>query len=332
MKLRAFWKLIFRDFFIRNSTPLPIIIYVMEDFVILINKSSGTVLRLGEDKVTAMIKERMGNRVVALELLETKDIISSLQKLAKKRLAGVLIGGGDGTAVCAAEILGPAKVPFAVLPLGTMNLLAQDLGSAATFEQTIERFDKLVHDQIDVGVVNERIFLCSAVVGFIPESAIVREELREAASIETLARFVDTIRRGMEGNIKQRLYLKSRPQDKAFPLETTSLIISNNSFVKNPNTGAQRFMRETLNDGKLAVYSASPRDIMDGLKIALSLWQGDWQDHESIMAFETSQLIVETDENKILVSLDGEPLEMEGPLHFSVTPKSLNVFRMELAQ
>ncbi len=304
----------------------------MEDFVILINKSSGTVLRLGEDKVTAMIKERMGNRVVALELLETKDIISSLQKLAKKRLAGVLIGGGDGTAVCAAEILGPAKVPFAVLPLGTMNLLAQDLGSAATFEQTIERFDKLVHDQIDVGVVNERIFLCSAVVGFIPESAIVREELREAASIETLARFVDTIRRGMEGNIKQRLYLKSRPQDKAFPLETTSLIISNNSFVKNPNTGAQRFMRETLNDGKLAVYSASPRDIMDGLKIALSLWQGDWQDHESIMAFETSQLIVETDENKILVSLDGEPLEMEGPLHFSVTPKSLNVFRMELAQ
>ncbi len=303
----------------------------MDKFVILINKHSGTVMRLGEDRVTAMITERLGDRMVSLELLETKDIQTTLKKLAAEKPAGVLIGGGDGTAVCAAEILGPAKVPFAVLPLGTMNLLAQDLGSAATFEQTIERFDKLVHDDIDVGLCNGRMFLCSAVIGFVPESAVVREELREAATIETMAKFIDTVRRGLGGEIRNKLYLKRREEEEAHAIDTTSLIISNNAFVKTPATGAERFLRENLSAGQLAVYSAAPKDIMDGLKIALAMWQGDWQEQESIMSFQTPELIVDTKDAKILVSLDGEPAEMQTPLRFSVAPRSLSVMRLELA-
>ena len=303
----------------------------MDKFVILINKNSGTVLRLGEDKVTAMITERLGDRMVSLELLETKDIQTTLKKLSVEKPAGVLVGGGDGTAVCAAEILGPAKVPFAVLPLGTMNLLAQDLGSAATFEQTIERFDRLTHDDIDVGLCNGRMFLCSAVIGFVPESAVVREELREAATIETMARFIDTIRRGMGGEIRHKLYVQRGEGEPAHALETTSLIISNNAFVKTPANGAERFLRENLSAGQLAVYSAAPKDIMDGLKIALALWQGDWQEQESIMSFQTPELIVDTKDAKILVSLDGEPAEMKTPLRFSVAPRSLSIMRLELA-
>ena len=60
------------------------------------------------------------------------------------------------------------------------------------------------------------------------------------------------------------------------------------------------------------------------------MWQGDWQDHESIRSFEAAELIVETEDRKILVSLDGEPLELESPLHFTVKPRSVPVLRMEL--
>ncbi len=303
----------------------------MDKFVILINKNSGTVLRLGEEKVRALLTERLGDRMISLELLETKDIQTTLHKLAREKPRGVLVGGGDGTAVCAAEILGPAKVPFAVLPLGTMNLLAQDLGSAVTFEQTLERLETFVSDDIDVGLCNGRMFLCSAVVGFVPESAVVREELREAATIETLSRFVGTIRRGLGGEIRHKLHIKRREGEDAHVLETTSLIISNNAFVKKPSSGAERFLRETLTTGKLGVYSAAPKDIMDGLKIALALWQGDWQEQESIMSFQTPELIVDTPDRDILVSLDGEPVMMELPLKFSVLPRGLPILRMELA-
>lgn len=297
---------------------------------IIINKNSGTVLRLGQETVEKLLRDHLHERIERIDFLEGKDICPALHELKNEQDVEVLVGGGDGSAVCAAETLGPAKVPFGILPLGTMNLLAQDLGAAPTFEETIAKFDRLVRDDIDAGYVNGHIFLCSAVVGFVPEGAVAREALRENTGIVTIANFIGTIARGMGGEIKQVLSLKSRHTDKPYKIETTSLIISNNSFIQNPVDAAQRFMRESLHDGKLAVYSAAPRDMMDGLKMALSLWQGDWQDHESVRSFEVTELIVETEENKILVSLDGEPLEMQSPLHFTVKPKSVPVLRMEL--
>lgn len=297
---------------------------------ILINKNSGTVLRLGEELVEKLLRERI-EKIEGLHFLEGGDICPLLHKL-KDTDMHILVGGGDGSAVCAAETLGPAKVPFGILPLGTMNLLAQDLGSAPTFEETIARFDKLVPDTIDAGYVNDRIFLCSAVVGFVPEGAVAREALRENTGLVTLANFVGTVARGMFGEIKQTLNLKSRHGDKPFPVETTALIVANNSYVQNPQDPTQRFLRESLKDGKLAVYSAAPRDMMDGLKMALSLWQGDWQDHESVRSFETTEFIVETQEAEPLVSLDGEPLTMQSPLHFTIKPQSVPVLRMELKQ
>lgn len=302
----------------------------MQPVTIFMNRHSGTVQRLGEDRVLEMVHEAFGDRLRSAQLMDPPDIITHLKAVAANPEEGILVGGGDGTAVCAAEILGPAKVPFGILPLGTMNLLAQDLGAGPSLEETLAYVDKIVPHTIDVGMVNGHMFLCSAVIGVIPESAVVREELRENVTIESMARFLSTVRRGLGGETKQQLYLKSRTEDKPYMIETTSLIISNNSFVKSPAMGTERFLRETLQDGKLAVYSATPKDILDGLKMALSLWQGDWQEHGSIRSFEAEELIVSTEQKDILVSIDGEPRTMQTPLHFTLKPRSLPIYRMEL--
>ncbi|PZQ43302.1 MAG: hypothetical protein DI551_12380 [Micavibrio aeruginosavorus] len=299
---------------------------------VIINKNSGTVLRLGEDVVEELLRDHLKDAIDDVHFLPGADIAPYLKELAADKSEEVLVGGGDGTAVTAAEIFAPAQVPFGILPLGTMNLLAQDLGAAPTFEQTMPRLGGLKRDVIDAGLVNGKMFLCSAVVGFVPEGAVAREALRENTGLATMANFIGTIARGMGGSIKQRLRLKSRHEDKPYPIETTSLIVSNNSFIQNPSDATQRFLRGTLTDGKLAVYSAAPRDIMDGLKMALSMWQGDWQDHESIMSFEANELIVETEEDTVLVSLDGEPQEMQSPLHFTIKTRSVPVLRMELKE
>lgn len=303
----------------------------MKKFPLILNKHSGTVLSLGEQGVSDLVRLHMGNHVSDIHLVEICDLPQKIERLGQENPSGVLIGGGDGSAVCAAEVLATHKIPFGILPLGTMNLLAQDLGSAPGFEETLQRFKGLTPSVIDSGTVNGRRFLCSAVVGFVPEGAIVREELRENPSLQAMAKFISTIARGIGGTIKHRLYLKSRAEDNPFSIETTSLIISNNGFIQNPDQPTQRFFRQSLTDGKLAIYSAAPRDMMDGLKIALSMWQGDWQDHESIMSFEAAELIVEGADAEMLISLDGEPVEMKSPLCFRVEPKSIPVLRLELS-
>lgn len=303
----------------------------MSKHALIMNRNSGTVLRLGEDRVLQIVDECMGGHISDVHLLDVAAIPDMVENIASSKPEGIVFGGGDGTAVYAADLLAEHKIPFAILPLGTMNLLAQDLGSAATFEETAARFKGFSPDHIDAGKVNGKTFLCAASVGFMPEGAVMREELRENPSLTGIARFVGNIARGIGGEIKNDFVLKSRSGDKGFPVTTTSLVISNNSFVKEPADASERFLRETLNEGKLAVYSAAPRDMMDGLKMALSMWQGDWQDHESIRSFETQELIVETDGEKALVTLDGEPMEMQNPLVFKILPRSVPVLRMELA-
>ncbi len=304
---------------------------MIEKLPLILNKHSGTVMSLGNQAVSDLVNQYMGQHVSDVHIIDVCDLQSTLERLGRSHPHGILVGGGDGSALCAAEVLAQHNVPFGILPLGTMNLLAQDLGSAPTFEETLKRFRGLRHSMIDAGFVNGRKFLCSAVIGFVPEGAVVREELRENPSLQTMARFISTIARGVGGTMKRDLYLKSRMEDEPFSLTTTSLIVSNNGFVQNPGESTQRFFRHSLTDGKLAIYSASPRDMMDGLKMALSMWQGDWQEHESIMFFEAVELIVEGANDDMLVSLDGEPVEMKSPLCFKVEPKSVPVLRLELS-
>lgn len=300
---------------------------------VLINKFSGTVLRLGEARVEELVRGAFGGNIQSFHMVEAKDMCAAIDALGHDPAdTDLVVGGGDGTAVCAAEHLAKRGVHFGILPLGTMNLLAQDLGAAATFEETMERFGRYYEDDIDIGIVNDRFFLCSAVIGLVPESAIAREEIRDenSSTLDALTRFITTIARGMAGIDKQTLRLRLAEGDTPFALETTSLIISNNRFVRRPEVAAERFMRETLKDGKLAVYSASPGGMMDGLRLMTKMVQGSWQEDEAVFSFETPKMLVEGPDGNILISLDGEPMELSSPLKFSVQGKALPVLRMEL--
>lgn len=298
---------------------------------ILLNSTSGTVLRLGEDQVHALCVEAFGDSIDSFSFVQSANFCDAIMALSHDpKTHDLLVGGGDGTAVCAAECLSGHGVPFGVLPLGTMNLLAQDLGAAPTFEETMKRFSGFTRDKIDMGIVNDRFFLCSAVIGLIPESATIREEMREGVALGALTRFVSTIARGMGGVDTQSLELHVVDAAEKFSLDTTSLIISNNRFILNPEKSADRFLRDTLKDGKLAVYSAAPDGMMDSLRLMIKMVQGAWQEDDAVLSFETSAMTVAGEGEKILISLDGEPQEMISPLRFTIEPESLPVLRMEL--
>lgn len=87
------------------------------------------------------------------------------------RPACVVCCGGDGTVAMVANWAGPAT-PLAVLPLGTENLLAKQLGFDHDIDRLCQRIAGGHTRSLDAGEANGRLFLVVASVGF--DAEVVR--------------------------------------------------------------------------------------------------------------------------------------------------------------
>lgn len=87
------------------------------------------------------------------------------------RVDAVIVGGGDGTLNAAAPGLMQTGLPLGILPLGTANDFARTLGIPASLESAI----KIIADgqlrAVDLGEVNQHLFLNVSSIGFSVELA-----------------------------------------------------------------------------------------------------------------------------------------------------------------
>ncbi|OYW79126.1 MAG: diacylglycerol kinase, partial [Asticcacaulis sp. 32-58-5] len=146
-------------------------------FNILINKRSGTVLNMGEPAIESAI-ETSGIEVAELCFCEPQDMADTLTRMAKSE-APLLIGGGDGTIRETAAALVGRKKAFGVLPFGTMNLMAKDLGLNSLQAALKAYADGHEVQAVDAGFVNGELFLCCASIGTMPQASVFREENRD---------------------------------------------------------------------------------------------------------------------------------------------------------
>lgn len=99
-----------------------------------------------------------------------------------KRLVGggarrVLVAGGDGTIATAAATLVEMPAELAVLPGGTLNHFARDLGISTEAAEAVALATSGSARGVDVGMVNGRIFLNTSSVGVYVRFVRVRERL-----------------------------------------------------------------------------------------------------------------------------------------------------------
>jgi diacylglycerol kinase (ATP) len=110
---------------------------------------------------------------IAPELVPT-DAAGHATELARKAVAGgadlVLVLGGDGTINEAANGMLYSRVPLGVLPAGTANVLANELGLGNRLERAVERLSRCAPQRIAVGKLcdargDSRCFLLMGGVG-----------------------------------------------------------------------------------------------------------------------------------------------------------------------
>ncbi len=234
-------------------------------------------------------------RGVHVRCLEDGD---DLQQLARDAKADVLgMAGGDGSLAAVAEIAIEQDVPFVVIPFGTRNHFARDLGLDRDDPiAALRGFDEGEERRVDVGRVGDRLFLNNVSLGLYARLVHRREEHRRRREVFARLRAI-------------LLTLKDRRRRQRFTID-----------------GKQVRARVVLvgnNDYSLDMLSPGVRERLDGGELHLYVPHGlrriTWDERSC------SELEIGSPLPRIRAAIDGEPVELDTPLSFRIEPQALRV-------
>ncbi len=142
-----------------------------EGLVIAVNPRSGR-----EDYDPAADIQSLLPGAVVVDITPEESVADVLTRAAADGARALGVAGGDGSVAAAAAVALAHGLPLAVLPAGTLNHVARDVGVATPVEAAaaVEAGDGV---QVDVAAVNGVPFLNTASVGLYPEMVERRDRL-----------------------------------------------------------------------------------------------------------------------------------------------------------
>lgn len=145
---------------------------------VIVNRNGGTAAKMGDRLVPALTDAFEAAGVsAAIEPLDGKHIPAAIEKAAKQ--GRVVVAGGDGTVSCAAQQLAGSEAELGLLPLGTLNHLARDLGLPTDLDEAAKVAATGNAIAIDVAEVNGHVFVNNASIGLYPLMVRAREGLQD---------------------------------------------------------------------------------------------------------------------------------------------------------
>ena len=150
-----------------------------------VNAKAGT----ADDARTAL----SGNTSFDVRELEPADLTSAIGSAVDAGATRVLVAGGDGTIATAAAALRSGTCELAILPGGTLNHFATDLGIPADATAALDLAAHGTARPADAGLVNGRLFLNTSSVGAYVRFVKIREYLEPRFGYR-IASAIDTFR------------------------------------------------------------------------------------------------------------------------------------------
>jgi diacylglycerol kinase family enzyme len=208
-----------------------------------------------------------------------------------------------------------------VLPLGTLNHFAGDLGIPLALDEAL----RIIADghcvPVDVGKVNGRVFLNNSSLGMYPEMVHGREKRQRRFGWGKWRAFfwavIAVLRR--YSFLQVRLTINGKTEYRSSPF----IFIGNNEYVmEGLNIGA----RNTLDDGCLGLYVPRHVGRTGMLRLAVQALLGRLQQASDFDMFAVAEVEIDARRKRLRVATDGEVGMMEMPLRYRILPKALTVF------
>lgn len=203
--------------------------------------------------------------------------------------------GGDGSLTAVAAVAIERDLPFVVVPFGTRNHFARDVG--------LDRDDPLAaldgfdgqERRVDVGRAGERLFLNNLSLG--AYAALVHRREHHRRRRNALAGL-----RALWIGLRQRPHVWARVDGE--PVRARVVLVANNAYVLDLFSIGER---ARLDEGRLHLYSANG--------VLPSTW--------AELAAERFRL--DAPGGRLPAALDGEPVDLETPLEVAIEVRALRL-------
>jgi diacylglycerol kinase family enzyme len=289
-------------------------------FAVLLNPASGGAghPHLREDVEALFHDARMETHVH--ELVARQDIAAAARAALNMHPRAIVAGGGDGTVSAVASALAGTETALGVLPLGTLNHFAKDSGIPLDLPKAVQTVVAGHTKRVDVGRVNDAMFVNNSSIGVYPSFVEARDRLRKQGHSKWSApifAMADVLRR--EGEVAIRLHAdRSR-----VVARTPFVFVGNNEYrVEGFRLGG----RMRLDGGRLHAYFAPPVRTRHLPKLFAQAVFGYARREHALETMTGAELWVDTIfRRSIDVACDGEIVTLDTPLHYRSWPGALSV-------
>ena len=255
-----------------------------------------------------------------VQLVPGEDLEAALEEAVGRGPEVVAVGGGDGSLGTAAAVVAASDVTLGVLPMGTFNHFAKDLGIPVELEGAAGVVVAGRTTRIDLAEVNGRAFVNNSSIGLYPVMVDLRDDIRSTrgwgkvrsapiAAVRVVRRF--PTRRLLISGDGERWHLRS-----------PFVFVGNNAYEVGPRgVGA----RTTLTEGELCCYVARAESRLAFAGLAVRALLRGASSTPRLESLSTDEITVTAGDHRLLVAIDGEVVTLRSPLRYRLRAGALAV-------
>lgn len=286
---------------------------------VILNDGSG---RKAGDAIVAQLAQ-LAPKTAGLEIRRTKrgqDLLGMARAAVAEGFDVIAAAGGDGTQAAVASAVTGSQAIMAVLPGGTFNYFARDLGVGETTEAALKTLTHAQVRQVHVGQIGETVFLNNVSLGAYPEILKRRESIYSRWGRSRIAAYGSALL--AIWGLRHPMHLEVTVQGERRQFVTALAFVAKSAYQ------LEAFGLEggdAIRDGHLVLMVARARRpgrlLLAALRLALGR-SARYADFDMIIADEM-QLGCYPDRQ--LVAHDGEKTRMRAPFHLRVLQDDLSV-------
>lgn len=247
------------------------------------------------------------------------DIGALVADLVRQGATVVAAAGGDGTVNAVAAALVDTESALGVVPIGTLNHFAKDVGLPLEIDAAIEVLATGRAIAVDVGQVNDRIFVNNSGLGLYPDMVFNREQRQRRGASKWGAAVVESVRAFVR---YRRLRLDIDVDGHRRHRHSPAVFVGNNDYSLDATLAAER---RSLIGGHLCLYVAQTDTRLMLAWLALRALLGNPRADRALDKVVSDGFTIHSRHRRVRVSLDGEVTTLTPPLVYRSRPLALRV-------